>query len=152
MTDVNEKAPEFTLDTDIGKFNLKDNLGKIIVLFFFPKADTSGCTKEAKSFSELQIQFDKLNTLIIGISRDDQRKQIKFKEKHGLTCILGSDLNNEVCTKYGVWVEKSMYGKKYMGIQRSTFLINRDGIISYKWEKVKIPGHAEDVLEKIKNL
>ena len=152
MTDINDKAPQFNIETDKGNFNLKENLGKNIILFFFPKADTSGCTKQAKSFSDLKIQFDRLNTLVIGISRDNQNKQIKFKEKHGLTCLLGSDLDNEVCTKYGVWVEKSMYGKKYMGIQRTTFLINKDGLIAYKWDKVKIPGHAEDVLDKIKNL
>ena len=152
MTDINDEAPQFNIETDKGNFNLKENLGKNIILFFFPKADTSGCTKQAKSFSDLKIQFDRLNTLVIGISRDNQNKQIKFKEKHGLTCLLGSDLDNEVCTKYGVWVEKSMYGKKYMGIQRTTFLINKDGLIAYKWNKVKIPGHAEDVLEKIQNL
>ena len=152
MTDINDKAPQFNIETDKGNFNLKENLGKNIILFFFPKADTSGCTKQAKSFSDLKIQFDRLNTLVIGISRDNQNKQIKFKEKHGLTCLLGSDLDNEVCTKYGVWVEKSMYGKKYMGIQRTTFLIDKDGLIAYKWDKVKIPGHAEYVLDKIKNL
>lgn len=152
MTDINKKAPDFVIETDNGEFSLKGNLGKNIVIFFFPKADTSGCTKQAKSFSDFIKEYDKLNTLILGISRDTKEKQIKFKEKHRLSCILGSDINNEVCTKYGVWVEKSMYGKKYMGIQRSTFLINENGLISYKWDKVKIPGHAEDVLEKIKNL
>ena len=152
MTEINDKAPQFNIETDMGNFNLEENLGKNIILFFFPKADTTGCTKQAKSFSDLKTQFDKLNTLIIGISRDNQNKQIKFKEKHELTCLLGSDLDNEVCTKYGVWVEKSMYGKKYMGIQRTTFLIDKDGLIAYKWDKVKIPGHAEDVLDKIKNL
>ena len=152
MINVNDKAPEFNILTDIGNFSLKENLGKNIILFFFPKADTTGCTKQAKSFSDFKNEYDNLNTLIIGISRDNQLKQIKFKEKYGLTCILGSDIDNEVCTKYNVWVEKSMYGKKYMGIQRSTFLIDKNGLVSYKWDKVKIPGHAEDVLQKVKDL
>ena len=152
MTKINDKIDDFELDTDLGKFNLKENVGKNLVLFFFPKADTTGCTKEAISFSELIKDFDKLNTTVIGISRDNLEKQIKFKSKYELKCILGSDVDNKICSKFGVWIEKSMYGRKYMGIQRSTFLINSQGKVYYIWEKVKVPGHAEEVLKKVKEL
>ena len=152
MTNINDKIEDFELYTDQGKFYSKDYIGKNIVLFFFPKADTTGCTKEAISFSNLINEFEKLNTIVIGISKDTVEKQKKFKTKYDLKCILGSDNDVNICSKFGVWVEKSMYGKKYMGIQRSTFLINTEGKIKYIWDKVKIPGHADEVLEKIKNL
>ncbi len=152
MININSKAPSIDLITDKDFFSLKKYKGKNIVVFFFPKADTSGCTSEAISFSELKEDFDKLDTLIIGISKDTQQKQIKFKEKYNLSCILGSDNDGKICEKYGTWVEKSMYGKKYMGIQRSTFLIDKKGIVNFIWPKVKVPGHAKEVLEKIKSL
>ena len=152
MININSKAPSIELITDKDFFSLENCKGKNVVVFFFPKADTSGCTSEAIAFSELKSEFDKLDTFIIGISKDSQQKQIKFKEKYNLNCILGSDIEGEVCEKYGVWVEKSMYGRKYMGIQRSTFLINKKGIINFIWPKVKVSGHATEVLEKIKNL
>ena len=152
MTNINDKIETFELDTDQGKFYSKDHVGKNLVLFFFPKADTTGCTKEALSFSNLINQFEDLNTIIIGISKDTVEKQIKFKSKYDLKCILGSDVDIKICSKFGVWVEKSMYGKKYMGIQRSTFLINTEQKIQHIWNKVKVPGHAEEVLEVVKKL
>ena len=152
MTNINSKIESFELDTDQGKFYSKDHVGKNLVLFFFPKADTTGCTKEAISFSELINEFRDLNTIVIGISKDTVEKQMKFKSKHDLKCILASDVDVKICSKFGVWVEKSMYGKKYMGIQRSTFLINNQQKIQHIWNKVKVPGHAEEVLEVVKKL
>ena len=152
MTNINDKIESFELDTDQGKFYSKDHVGKNLVLFFFPKADTTGCTKEALSFSNLINEFEDLNTIVIGISKDTVEKQIKFKSKYDLKCILGSDVDINICSKFGVWVEKSMYGKKYMGIQRSTFLINTEQKIQHIWNKVKVPGHAEEVLEVVKKL
>ena len=152
MTNINDKIESFEIDTDQGKFYSKDHAGKNLVLFFFPKADTTGCTKEAISFSKLINEFRDLNTIVIGISKDTVEKQIKFKSKHDLKCILASDVDIKICSKFGVWVEKSMYGKKYMGIQRSTFLINTERKIQYIWNKVKVPGHAEEVLEVVKKL
>ena len=152
MTNLNDKIASFELDTDKGKFYSKDHVGKNLVLFFFPKADTTGCTKEALSFSNLINEFEDLNTIVIGISKDPVEKQIKFKSKYDLKCILGSDVDINICSKFGVWVEKSMYGKKYMGIQRSTFLINTEQKIQHIWNKVKVPGHAEEVLEVVKKL
>ena len=152
MTNINDKIESFELDTDQGKFNSKDHAGKNLVLFFFPKADTTGCTKEAISFSNLINEFENLNTIVIGISKDTVEKQIKFKSKYDLKCILGSDVDIKICSKFGVWVEKSMYGKKYMGIQRSTFLINTEQKIQHIWNKVKVPGHAEEVLQIVKTL
>ena len=152
MTNLNDTIESFELDTDQGKFYSKDHASKNLVLFFFPKADTSGCTKEAISFSNLINEFEDLNTIVIGISKDTVEKQIKFKSKYNLKCILGSDVDIKICSKFGVWVEKSMYGKKYMGIQRSTFLINTEQKIQHIWNKVKVPGHAEEVLEVVKKL
>ena len=152
MTNLNDKIESFELDTDQGKFYSKDHAGKNLVLFFFPKADTTGCTKEAISFSNLINEFEDLNTIVIGISKDTVEKQLKFKSKYDLKCILGSDVDIKICSKFGVWVEKSMYGKKYMGIQRSTFLINTEQKIQHIWNKVKVPGHAEEVLEIVKKL
>ena len=152
MTNLNDKIESFELDTDQGKFYSKDHVGKNLVLFFFPKADTTGCTKEALSFSNLINEFENLNTIVIGISKDTVEKQAKFKSKYDLKCILGSDVDIKICSKFGVWVEKSMYGKKYMGIQRSTFLINTEQKIQHIWNKVKVPGHAEEVLEVVKKL
>ena len=152
MTNLNDKIESFELDTDQGKFYSKDHVGKNLVLFFFPKADTTGCTKEATSFSNLINEFEALNTIVIGISKDTVEKQIKFKSKYDLKCILGSDVDINMCSRFGVWVEKSMYGKKYMGIQRSTFLINTEQKIQHIWNKVKVPGHAEEVLEVVKKL
>ena len=151
MLKINDKIPNFEILTDQGEFKVSNHIGKNIVVFFFPRADTSGCTAEAIAFTSLQSSFDQLNCIVIGISKDNIKKQGKFREKYNLTCELGADFENDVCEQFGVWVEKSMYGKKYMGIQRSTFLSNEQGIITNVWEKVKVPGHAEEVLETVKN-
>ena len=152
MLKINDKMPNFEIMTDKGEFKLSNYLGKKIVVFFFPRADTSGCTAESIAFSNLQKKFEQSNCIVIGISKDNIKKQAKFREKYNLTCRLGSDFENNVCEKFGVWVEKSMYGRKYMGIQRATFLSNRKGIITNVWEKVKVPGHAEEVLEAVKKI
>ena len=152
MLKINDKMPDFEILTDQDEFKISNYKGKKIVVFFFPKADTSGCTAESIGFTNLQKEFDKLNCVVIGISKDNQEKQRKFRKKHNLTCKLGADFENNVCEKFGVWVEKSMYGKKYMGIQRATFLSNEKGIITNVWEKVKVPGHAEDVLKAVEEI
>ena len=152
MLKINDKLPEFEILTDTGNFKTYDHQGKNIVVFFFPRADTSGCTAESLAFTNLQTNFDKLNCVVIGISKDNQKKQGKFREKYNLSCELGADFENDICEKFGVWVEKSMYGKKYMGIQRATFLSNTNGIITNVWEKVKVPGHAENVLEELQKI
>ena len=152
MLKINDKLPKFEILTDKGNFKTSDHQGKSIVVFFFPRADTSGCTAESLAFTNLQTNFDKLNCVVIGISKDNQKKQGKFREKYNLSCELGADFENNICEKFGVWVEKSMYGKKYMGIQRATFLSNTNGIITNVWEKVKVPGHAENVLEELQKI
>ena len=152
MLKINDKLPDFEILTDKEKFKVSNNKGKNIVVFFFPRADTSGCTAESIAFTNLQNDFDNLNCIVIGISKDNVKKQAKFREKHNLSCELGADFENDVCEQFGVWVEKSMYGRKYMGIQRATFLSNNSGIITNVWEKVKVPGHAEEVLKAAKQL
>ena len=152
MLEIGTKAPSFTLPTDTGSFSLADQNGKKMVVFFFPRADTSGCTKEAIAFSELLDQFTAANCGVIGISKDTAAKQAKFRAKHGLTCLLGADDETDVCEQFGVWLEKSMYGKSYMGIQRATFVINESGNIAAVWPKVKVPGHAEEVLACVEGL
>ena len=149
MIETGQLAPSISLMTDQGQFTLSEHIGKNVIIFFFPKADTSGCTKEAIAFSALQAEFEAANTLVIGISKDKAEKQAKFREKHNLTCFLGADVEGDVCEAFGVWVEKSMYGRKYMGIQRATFIVNADGRIGRIWPKVKVPGHAEEVLEHV---
>ena len=152
MLKINDKIPNFEILTDKGDFKVSNHLGKNIVVFFFPRADTSGCTAESIAFTNLQKKFEKLNCIIIGISKDNIKKQAKFREKYNLTCELGADFENNVCEQFGVWVEKSMYGKKYMGIQRATFLCNEKGIITNVWEKVKVPGHADEVLSAVEKI
>ena len=147
------KAPAFTLPLDDGTtIKLKDLAGQKAVLYFYPKDDTSGCTKEAIAFSEDIAKFQRAKTRIIGVSRDTLAKHQKFKEKHDLKVDLGSDESGAVTEKYGVWVEKSMYGRKYMGIERATFLIDEKGVIRKIWRKVKVAGHAEEVLAAVKAL
>lgn len=114
MLTTGQTAPLFSLPTDTGAFNLADHHGKNVIVFFFPRADTSGCTKEAIAFSALKEEFEAANSLVIGISKDTPEKQAKFRAKHGLTCLLGADFNSDVCEQFGVWVEKSMYGRTYM--------------------------------------
>jgi len=154
MTDlkIGDAAPDFTLPGDDGKdISLKSFKGQKVVLYFYPKDDTPGCTKEACAFRDSLSQFNKLNAHVIGLSKDSVAKHEKFKTKYDLNFPLASDENGEVCENYGVWVEKSMYGKKYMGIERATFLIDENGKIEQIWRKVKVPGHAEDVQKAIQN-
>ena len=146
--EVGDMAPSFTLPADGGgKVSLKDLKGKKVVLYFYPKDDTSGCTAEACAFRDSLPNFSKVKAAIIGISRDSVASHDKFKKEFDLTFPLASDEAGKVCEAYGTWVEKSMYGKKYMGIERSTFLIDEKGVIRAIWRKVKVPGHAEDVLK-----
>ena len=131
-------------------FMFSDLFGKYVVLYFYPRDDTPGCTKEAKDFTELKPEFDKLNTIIIGVSTDTLEAHNKFIFKHNLNLELLSGTNKTLCEFFDVWVEKNMYGKKYMGIERSTFLINPSGDILHEWRKVKVAGHAKILLESIK--
>ncbi|MCZ2158781.1 peroxiredoxin [Bartonella sp. 220] len=139
-------APDFNLPRD-GEKNLRlsDLQEKIIVLYFYPKDDTSGCTREAIDFTRLKTKFDEIGAVIIGISPDSVKKHDKFKTKHELDIILVSDEEKATLEAYGVWVEKSMYGRKYMGVERSTFLIDSTGKIIEEWRKVNVPGHADEV-------
>ena len=150
---IGSKAPGFKLARDGGgEVGLADFKGKKLVLYFYPKADTSGCTIEAKDFSKLAPAFTRAGTAILGVSADPVLKQDKFKAKYGLSIPLGSDESHEMLDAYGVWAKKSMYGRSYMGILRNTYLIGPDGKIARIWEKVKVAGHAEDVLEAAKAL
>ncbi len=151
MLDVGQPAPDFTLPRDGGDdVTLSALRPKKVVLFFYPKADTSGCTKEAIGFTEHLADFEAAGATVLGISKDPVAKQEKFVAKHELGMPLLSDAEGDVCEQYGTWVEKSMYGKKYMGIERSTFVIDGDGNIAHAWRKVKVPGHVEEVLAAVK--
>jgi peroxiredoxin Q/BCP len=141
-----DAAPAFTLNGDTGPISLADFAGKKLVLYFYPKDDTPGCTTEGKDFSAHLAAFAAADTAVVGVSRESAASKAKFRAKHGLTVGLGADDDGAVTESYGVWVEKSMYGKKYMGIERSTFLIDRAGKIAQVWSKVKVPGHAAEVL------
>ena len=145
-------TPEFSIKTDTNDFELNLKNKKMTVVFFFPRANTSGCTKEAVEFSSLIEKFNNLNTRVIGVSKDTVEQQKKFRTKHNLKCELGSDCDGRICEMFSVWVEKSMYGKKYMGIQRSTFLIDQNCKILKTWPKVKVPNHAAEVLDTIADL
>ncbi len=150
---IGRKAPEFTLPRDGGgEVSLSDFKGKKLVLYFYPKADTEGCTIEAKDFSRLAPAFARAKTAVLGVSADPVKKQDRFKTKHELTIPLASDETHGMLNAYGVWAEKSMYGRTYMGILRNTYLIGPDGKIARIWEKVKVAGHAEEVLAAAKTL
>ena len=150
---IHSPAPDFTLMTDTGSsISLRDFRGKNVVLYFYPKDDTSGCTAQACQFRDILPNFSDKDTIILGLSRDSVKSHQKFRDKHQLTFPLLADELGEVCEKYGVWVEKSMYGRKYFGIERTTFLINAEGIIQHIWSKVKVPGHAETVLKAINEM
>lgn len=153
MVDVGQPAPDFTLPRDGGSdVTLSAMKPKAVVLYFYPKDDTSGCTKEAQAFTEHAGAFDAAGAVVIGVSKDSVAKHDKFIAKYDLGVILASDEDSDVCERYGVWAEKSMYGKKYMGIERSTFVIDGAGVVRNVWRKVKVPGHAEEVLEAVKAL
>jgi peroxiredoxin Q/BCP len=148
-----DAAPAFAMPTDSGgKVALKDLKGKPVVLYFYPKDDTSGCTKEAIEFTALAKQFAKAGATVIGCSKDSVASHDKFKKKHELAVLLAADPEGKACEAYGVWVEKSLYGRKYMGIERATFLIDAKGKIAEIWRKVKVAGHAEAVLAAVKAL
>lgn len=152
MLKENDKAPNFSLISDEGKkINLKDFKGKKVILYFYPKDNTSGCTKEACSFRDSIKIFKKNNAVVIGISKDDISSHKKFKEKYNLPFNLLSDESLETIKDYGVWKEKNMYGKKYMGIERTTFIIDEKGIIRKIYPKVKVLGHIEEILNELKN-
>ncbi|KAB7646451.1 peroxiredoxin [Polymorphobacter fuscus] len=146
LPDIGDPAPDFTLAGDTGPIRLADFAGRKLVLYFYPKDDTPGCTTEGKDFSALHDAFAATDTGVVGVSREPVASKAKFRAKHGLTIALGADDDGAVTEAYGVWVEKSMYGKKYMGIERTTLLINRGGRVARVWRKVKVPGHAAEVL------
>lgn len=153
MVDAGDSAPDFTLPRDGGgDVTLSALQGKPVVVYFYPKADTSGCTKQAIGFTELGEAFAAAGAQVLGISKDPVKKLDKFRDKHSLGVTLLSDEESDVCERYDVWKEKSMYGKTYMGIERSTFLVGADGTVARAWRKVKVPGHVEEVLEAVKAL
>lgn len=153
MVEVLKKAPDFDLMGDDGKsVQLSKLKGHPVVLYFYPKDDTSGCTREALDFTDLAPQFKKAKVHVFGISPDPIESHTKFRCKHNLGVRLLSDENKKVASAYGVWVEKSMYGKKYMGVERSTILINSSGKIEKIWRKVSVQGHAQEVLDAVKTL
>ena len=153
MLSEGDKAPDFELPTDTGApIKLSKLKGRPVVLYFYPKDDTPGCTSESKDFSCLVDAFKAAGAEVIGISPDAVASKAKFRQKHGLTVHLAADTEKTVVTAYGVWTEKSMYGKTYMGVERSTFLIDKAGKIAKAWRKVKVPGHAEAVLDAVKAL
>ena len=148
-----DAAPPFTLTADGGgRVSLEDFRGRKLVLYFYPKADTSGCTKEAQNFSALKKEFDQAGAAVVGVSADPTSAHDKFKTKYGLDLTLASDEARKTVEDYGVWVEKSMYGRRYMGIERATFLIDKGGRIARVWRNVKVPGHAEEVLAAVQAL
>ena len=150
---VGDRAPDFHLPTDRdGDLRLSDFAGRILVLYFYPKDDTSGCTSEAKAFSDAQPDFDASDAVVVGVSKDPVKNHAKFRQKHDLTVKLGADEAGETVERYGVWVEKSMYGRKYMGIERATFLIDGQGAIRQIWRKVSVTGHAKAVLDAVRAL
>lgn len=150
---IGDKAPVFSLPADHGDtVSLKEFKGQKLVLYFYPKDDTSGCTKESCEFNENIKAFERIGSAIVGISKDSVKRHDKFKEKYGFKFKLGSDEQSDTCERYGVWVEKSMYGRKYMGIERTTFLIDEAGKIAHVWPKVKIDGHVDDVMNTIKSM
>jgi peroxiredoxin Q/BCP len=149
---VGDRAPAFRLETDNGELSSAELSGKPYVLYFYPKDDTSGCTKEAIGFTENAAKFSKLGTVVLGVSKDSVQSHEKFRSKYGLKIRLGSDPDKKLAEAYGVWVKKSLYGRSYMGMDRATFLVDAKGIIRRIWRKVKVPGHVEAVLEAAKAL
>ena len=151
--DVGDKAPDFTLPTDGGgKVSLKKLKGKPVVVYFYPKDDTPGCTVEAKDFAAQHKKFAKAGASIVGISKDSVKRHDNFKKKYDLPFILASDEDGAVCEAFGVWVQKKLYGREYMGIERATFLIDATGTVARVWHKVKVKGHADEVLEAVGEL
>ncbi|MCK6454499.1 MAG: thioredoxin-dependent thiol peroxidase [Alphaproteobacteria bacterium] len=151
--EIGKKAPNFALPTDGGgKIALADLAGKPVVLYFYPRDNTSGCTKEACGFRDAMPELRKLKAAVIGVSKDSVKSHDGFKAKQKLNFPLASDEDGKVCAAYGAWVEKNLYGRKYMGIDRSTFLIDGKGVVRQVWRKVKVPGHVDEVLAALKAL
>jgi len=147
------KAPDFTLPASNGQtISLHELQGKHVVLYFYPKDATPGCTTEACDFRDFHPDFQKLDTIVLGVSPDDVKSHDKFTAKHELPFPLLADVDHEVAEQYGVWVLKKMYGREYMGIERSTFLIDKEGTIVRVWKKVKVAGHVQEVLQAVKEL
>jgi len=150
---LGSEAPNFSANTDgDGAISLKDLRGKTVVLYFYPKDDTSGCTAEACDFRDNMQRLTSSGAVVLGVSPDSPKSHDKFKQKYDLNFALVSDESHEICESYGVWVEKSMYGRKYMGVERSTFVINSEGILAHEWRKVKVPGHVDEVLAAVESL
>ena len=153
MLNEGDRVPDVALQGMDGEpVSPRDFSGQKLVLYFYPKDDTSGCTREAQDFTALADEFEKVGTWVLGVSKDSPEKHRKFTDKYGLGVKLASDSDGSACEAFGTWVEKSMYGRKYMGIERATFLIDRDGVVKRVWRKVKVPGHAEEVLEAAREL
>ena len=142
-----DKAPDFDLPTADGRVSLAGLKGKTVVLYFYPKDDTTGCTAEAQGFTAAADDFAKAGATVVGVSKDSAASHGKFRAKYDLAVTLGSAKDDDMVERYGAWVEKSMYGRKYMGIERCTFLIDKAGVVPQVWRKVKVPGHAAEVLK-----
>ena len=150
--EAGDKAPNFTLESDAGKVSRAGLKDGPYVVYFYPKDDTSGCTKEALDFTAAARKFEKLGVFVLGVSKDSLASHEKFKAKHKLKIALGSDTETKMAKDWDVWGEKTLYGRKYMGMERATFLVNAKGVIAEAWHKVKIPGHVEAVLAAAKAL
>lgn len=151
--EIGDPAPAISLPRDGGDtVSLADYAGQTVVLYFYPRDDTPGCTKEAIGFTKQAAEFAAAGAVVLGVSKDSVKKHDKFRDKHNLGVVLLSDENSDTCERYGVWVEKNMYGKTYMGIERATFLIDGAGKIAQVWRKVKVPGHVDAVLEAARAL
>ena len=151
MIDEGDKAPKLTVTASDGSSVDLASPGTPLVLYFYPKDDTSGCTKEAQDFTELAADFAKAGAKVVGVSRDPMKRHEKFIDKYALKVPLASDEEGAVSDAFGTWVEKSMYGRKYMGMERATFLIGKDGRVAKAWRKVKVPGHAAEVLKAVRS-
>jgi peroxiredoxin Q/BCP len=149
---VGDRAPDFDLPTDSGRVSLAALKGGTVVLYFYPKDDTPGCTTQGKEFSALSAEFAKAGATVVGVSKDTAAKHGKFRAKHDLKVELGSDAESDVIERYGAWIEKKLYGREYMGIDRSTWLIDGEGVIRRVWRKVKVGGHAAEVLAAVQAL
>ena len=152
MVDVGDLAPDVRFETAEGEARLSAYRGRPLVFYFYPKDDTTGCTREAQDFTALAEEFARAGAAVVGVSKDTPKKHKAFSAKYDLKVTLVSDTDGSVCEAFGTWIEKSLYGRKYMGIERATFLIDAEGRIARAWRKVKVPGHAEEVLEAVRSL